>query len=138
MVSSSSSSASPTAATTSSVWAGDSRTSSANGLRHGTAPSAPVQLGRSSVGSRWTVPRGPCTRIRLRSSQSARCTSLRVAPVTRRATECSAEACTWACAPAIADAAAAAVGWALVRGEAMAAEATHVGRLPGHHRLPRC
>ena len=64
------------------------------------------------MGSRWTVPRGPWTRIRLWSSQSAVCTSLRVAPDVRRATECSAEACICACAPAIPATAALGVAWA--------------------------
>src|SRR5262249_40432693 len=69
------------------------------GTDGGRADSAPVHIGRSAVGSRWTVPRGPNVLTRVRSSQSARCTSLRVAPAMRRPIENSAALSTWACAP---------------------------------------
>ena len=47
------------AATTRSVWPSSIRTSWAWGLCHGIELSAAVQYGRSAVGSRCTVPRGP-------------------------------------------------------------------------------
>jgi hypothetical protein len=45
------------------------------------------------------VPRGPNVLTSVRSSQSARCTSVRVAPAMRRPIESSAALSTWACAP---------------------------------------
>ena len=88
------------AAMTSSACPGVNRTpSGCTGTDGGSADSAPVHIGRSAVGSRWTVPRGPNVLTRVRSSQSARCTSARVAPAMRRPIESSAALSTWACAP---------------------------------------
>src|SRR4029453_13655332 len=69
------------------------------GTDDGRAESAPVHIGRSAVDSRCTVPRGPNVLTRVRSSQTARCTSARVAPAMRRPIENSAALRTWACAP---------------------------------------
>ena len=99
-VSSASASASPMAAMTSSACSGVKRTGSGCiGTDDGRADSAPVHIGRSAVGSRCTVPRGPNVLTRVRSSQSARCTSARVAPAMRRPIDSSAALRTWACAP---------------------------------------
>ena len=69
------------------------------GADEGSADSAPVHIGRSAVGSRCTVPRGPNVLTSVRSSHSARCMSARVAPAMRRPIESSAALRTWACAP---------------------------------------
>ena len=99
-VSSAPASAAAIAATTSSACPGVSRSFGAQGMAGvGTAPSAPVHSGRSVVGSRCTVPRGPYVFTRLRSFHSASRTVARVAPSTRSPTDTSAADITWACAP---------------------------------------
>ena len=66
-VSSASASASPMAAMTSSACPGVKRTPSGwAGTEDGRADSAPVHIGRSAAGSRWTVPRGPNVLTRVR------------------------------------------------------------------------
>ena len=99
-VSSVSASASPMAALTSSAWPGMKRTpSGCAGTDGGRADSAPAHIGGSAAGSWWMVPRGPNVLTRVRSSHSARCTSVRVAPAMRRPIDSSAALSTWACAP---------------------------------------
>jgi hypothetical protein len=67
--------------------------------RGGIAPRAAVQRGRSSAGSRCTVPRGPYVLTRLRSSQRLRRTSAWEIASERIPTDNSAAAKTWARAP---------------------------------------
>jgi hypothetical protein len=99
-VSSVSASAPPMAARTSSACSEGKRTpSGCVGTDDGRADSAPVHIGRSAVGSRWMVPRGPNVLTRVRCAQSARRTSARVALAMRRPIESSAALGTWACAP---------------------------------------
>ena len=64
--------------------------SGCRGTDDGSAERAPVHIGRSAAASRCTVPRGPNVLTRVRSSHSARCTSVRVAPAMRRPIESSA------------------------------------------------
>ena len=87
------------AAMISSAWPAVKRTASGCvGTDDGSAESAPVHIGRSAVASRCTVPRGPKVLTSVRSTQSARRTSARVAPATRRPIESSAawRTCAWA------------------------------------------
>ena len=93
----------PIPATTSSSCAGASRTDGSNdGSGRGTAASAPVQRGRSRVGSRCTVPRGPNVLTSSRVSHSAARTSSRPAPASRCPTDSSAALRICACTPHVA------------------------------------
>lgn len=95
--------ASPIAATTSSACAPVSRAFGANGPEPvGIAANAVVQKGSSEVGSRCTVPLGPCIFTSDRCSHSAARTSARVTPSARTPTDTSAADSTCAWAPSIA------------------------------------
>jgi hypothetical protein len=93
--------ASPIAATICPACSSVTRTSGANTDPAGTAGNAAHHSGSSVVGSRWTVPRGPCVFTSDRSSQSASRTCDRVIPSVRTPTDSSAADSTCACAPSI-------------------------------------
>src|SRR5918996_5111934 len=111
-VNSVSASASAIASTTMSICPGDSRAGPERPLpaEAGRADRAPVHIGRSRVGSRWTVPRGPNVLTRLRSVHRAARTSVCVASALRTPMDNSAADITWACAPQMAPTTSA--GWA--------------------------
>ena len=92
------------AATTCSVCSAVSRTSGGKGLGAGGGCQRADPHRQVAVGSRWTVPRGPCVLTSVCSSHRALRTSVRVAVAVRGARgRVRRRRATWACAPQIAD-----------------------------------